>query len=151
REKDGSACKEGIGLLRQVLAKRAPDEDLDRLLSQSNLERVIKASGGLFRDLFRMVAALLLKSGELPLGTTEIDNVERQHRATAATGLSKEQWEILADVQQTNQLLVPRELSAEAWGLQALGAVLCYRNGSVDWYGVHPLLDPLVPGPDTQS
>ncbi|PIF01723.1 MAG: hypothetical protein CR979_02080, partial [Propionibacterium sp.] len=32
REKDGSACKEGIGLLRQVLAKRAPDEDLDRLL-----------------------------------------------------------------------------------------------------------------------
>ena len=39
---------------------------------------------------------------------------------------------------------MPRERTSEAWTLQALGYVLRYRNGVVDWYGVHPLLDKLL-------
>ena len=44
-------------------------------------------------------------------------------------------------MRQTGQLRVPRERTAEAWELQALGYVLRYRNGTVDWYGVQPLLN----------
>lgn len=150
RQKDGEECREGIALLRDVLARRAPGEDLDRLLGD-HADRVILASGGLFRDLFRLVSALLLKEAALPVGDVEVDGVERQQRSLMATALSEEQWEILSQVKATKQLRVPRELWAEAWSLQALGAVLCYRNGSVDWYGVHPLLEPLVPGPSENS
>lgn len=150
RQKDGEECREGIALLRDVLARRAPGEDLDRLLGD-HADRVILASGGLFRDLFRLVSALLLKEAVLPVGDVEVDGVERQQRSLMATALSEEQWEILSQVKATKQLRVPRELWAEAWSLQALGAVLCYRNGSVDWYGVHPLLEPLVPGPSENS
>ena len=71
-------------------------------------------------------------------------SVERQQRSYIATGLSEEQWEILATVKKTQQLRTPREYLAEAWALQALGSVLCYRNGEIDWFGVHPLLDPLL-------
>ena len=53
-------------------------------------------------------------------------------------------WEILATVRNTQQLRVPREHLAEAWMLQALGYVLCYRNGEIDWFDAHPLLDPLL-------
>ncbi len=144
RERDGQVCPTGIDLLRQVLAKRAPDGDLERLLG-NHVDRVILASGGLFRDLFRLVSALLVKESALPVSAPLIDEAERQQRSYAATALSKEQWEILAEVKRTGQLRVPRERSSQAWDLQALGAVLCYRNGAVDWYGVHPLLDPLVP------
>ena len=143
RERDGSDCREGIDLLRQVLARRAPDGDPERLLGDQ-VDRVIRASGGLFRDLFRLVSALLLKDGGLPVSVTEIDGVERQQRSYIAAGLSEEQWEILATVKKTQQFRVLREHLAEAWTLQALGYVLCYRNGEVDWFGVHPLLDPLM-------
>ena len=143
RERDGSDCREGIDLLRQVLARRAPGGDPERLLGDQ-VDRVIRASGGLFRDLFRLVSALLLKDGRLPVSVTEINEVERQQRSHIATGLSEEQWEILATVKKTHQLRAPRGHLAEAWALQALGYVLCYRNGEVDWFGVHPLLDPLV-------
>ncbi len=143
RERDGSDCREGIDLLRRVLARRAPGGDPERLLGDQ-VDRVIRASGGLFRDLFRLVSALLLKDGRLPVSVTEINGVERQQRSHIATGLSEEQWEILATVKKTHQLRAPREHLAEAWALQALGYVLCYRNGEVDWFGVHPLLDPLV-------
>ena len=143
RERDGSDCREGIDLLRRVLARRAPDGDPERLLG-NQVDRVIRASGGLFRDLFRLVSALLLKDGRLPVSVTEINGVERQQRSHIATGLSEEQWEILATVKKTHQLRAPREHLAEAWALQALGYVLCYRNGEVYWFGVHPLLEPLV-------
>lgn len=47
-------------------------------------------------------------------------------------------------MKKTQQLIVPRELTSEAWTLQALGYVLCYRNGTVDWWSVHPLLESLL-------
>ena len=98
----------------------------------------------LFRSLFRLVSALLLKGGGLPVSAAEIDGVERRQRSHIAAGLSEEQWEILATVRNTQQLRVPREHLAEAWMLQALGYVLCYRNGEIDWFDAHPLLDPLL-------
>ena len=143
RERDGSNCRDGIDLLRRVLAKRAPDGDPERLLGDQ-VDRVVCASGGLFRDLFRLVSALLLKDSGLPVSVTEIGRVERQQRSHIATGLSEEQWEILATVKKTQQLRATREHLAEARALQALGYVLCYRNGKNDWFGVHPLLGPLV-------
>ena len=143
RERSGEDCQEGVDLLRQVLAKRAPDGDVERLLG-AETDRVIRASGGLFRDLFRLVAGLLLKNGPLPVRLEDVDQVERQQRSQAVAGLTQEQWEILRQVKETQQLIVPRELTSEAWTLQALGYVLCYRNGTVDWWGVNPLLEPLL-------
>ena len=140
RERDGSECREGISLLRQVLARRAPGGDLERLLGDQ-VDHLICASGGQFRELFRLVSALLVKDGALPVGAADIDQVERHERSHAAVGITEEQWEILRAVRQTGQLRVPRERTAEAWELQALGYVLRYRNGTVDWYGVQPLLN----------
>ena len=143
RERSGEDCREGIDLLRQVLTQRAPDGDVERLLG-AETERVIRASGGLFRELFRLVSALLLKNGPLPVRPEDVDQVERQQRSQAVAGLTQEQWEILRQVKETQQFINPRELSSEAWSLQAYGLVLCYRNGTVDWWGVNPLLEPLL-------
>ena len=78
------------------------------------------------------------------MSAAEIDGIERRQRSHIAAGLSEEQWEILATVKNTQQLRVPREHLAEAWMLQALGYVLCYRNGEIDWFDAHSLLDPLL-------
>ena len=59
-------------------------------------------------------------------------------------GLTEEQWDFLRTVRQTGQLRPPRERTSEAWKLQALGYVLRYRNGAVDWYGAQPLLNELL-------
>lgn len=143
QERDGSECREGISLLRQVLAGRAPDGDLERLLG-GQVDRLICASGGLFRELFRLVSMLLVKDGALPVSRTDVGQVERQERSYAAVGLTEEQWDFLRTVRQTGQLRPPRERTSEAWKLQALGYVLRYRNGAVDWYGAQPLLNELL-------
>ena len=147
RERDGSDCKQGIDLLRDVLAKRAPGGDLERLLGRE-ADRIIRSSGGLFRELFRLVSSLLLKEGPLPVRPEEIDEVERRLRSQLAVALAQEQWEILRNVKRTQQLDYSHAQASDAWLLQALGHVLCYRNGNVDWYGVHPLLDRLLDEPD---
>lgn len=141
-ERDGSDCRKGMDLLRDVLIKRAPGGDLERLLG-NQVDRVIRSSGGLFRDLFRLVSGLLLKNS-LPVQESEISEVERQLRSQALEGLSKEQWDFLSEVHRTQKLVVPREQGAEAWRLVGLGYVLCYRNGMDNWYRVHPLLEPQV-------
>ena len=41
-------------------------------------------------------------------------------------------------------MLTLSNLSKRFGSLQALEYVLCYRNGTVDWYGVHPLLESLL-------
>lgn len=139
QERDGGDCRAGIDLLRQVPASRAPGGDPERLLG-SRIDRVIRASGGLFRRAIpsglRAPGQLLVKDGALPVGTADIDQEERQQRSYAAAGLTEEQeqWEILRAVRQTGQLRVPRERTAEAWALQALGHVMCCRNGRVGWY-----------------
>jgi len=147
QERDGGDGRAGIDLLRQVPARRAPGGDLERLLG-SRIDRVIRASGGLFRRAIpsglRAPGQLLVKDGALPVGAADIDQVERHERSHAAVGITEEQWEILATVRNTQQLRVPREHLAEAWMLQALGYVLCYRNGEIDWFDAHPLLDPLL-------
>ncbi|WP_103063176.1 hypothetical protein [Actinomyces qiguomingii] len=150
RERDGSDCAEGIELLREVLSRRAPERNLERLLGDQ-VDRVIRDSGGLFRDLFRLVAGLLLKEGALPVDVVEIESAENRERSNLDVGLSEEHLEILVDVQRTKYLRVPRERSALAWELQARGAMMCYRNGTVNWYGVHPLLEPLVADMNEQS
>ena len=61
-----------------------------------------------------------------------------------ATTLSREQLDILKDVQRTHELFTSRERNSDEASLITLGAVLRYPNATKTWYAVHPLLRPLL-------
>lgn len=143
REKDGSPCQAGLDALRAVLEKRAPHGDMQRLLG-GEVERVITNSGGLIRDLLRLVSEIALVSTSLPVSEAELLRAESTVRANMQLSLSQEQVAILRTVRVQNELIPTKDGWPDATDLMARGAVLRYPNGQQPWFGVHPLLLPLL-------
>jgi len=143
REKDGAPCEAGLQALGAVLAKRAPDGDIKRLLG-TEIERVILDSGGLIRDLLRLVSEMALVATGLPVSEAELLRAESTVRGNMQLALSQEQLEILRTVREKNELIPTKEAWPDATDLMARGAVLRYPNGQQPWFGVHPLLLPLL-------
>ncbi|MBK6441208.1 MAG: hypothetical protein IPH27_16430 [Actinomycetales bacterium] len=143
-DEGGIEFEPGIAALRDVLARRAPDNDLARLISDADTRRLILASGGMFRDLLRLTRATLLEAQTLPADRAVLDRAEMRIREGYATTLSREQLDILKDVQRTHELFTSRERNSDEASLITLGAVLRYPNATKTWYAVHPLLRPLL-------
>jgi hypothetical protein len=142
-EKDGTPCEAGLQALRDVLAKRAPGGDMQRLLGR-DVDRVLADSGGLIRDLLRLVSEIALVATALPVSEAELLRAESTVRANMQLSLSQEQLVILKGVREKNELIPTKDGWPDATDLMARGAVLRYPNGQQPWFGVHPLLRPLL-------
>lgn len=144
-ERNGAPCPAGLAALRQVLTRRAPGGDVERLLG-TEVDRVLQNSGGLFRDLLRLTSEIALIANGLPAGPEVFNRAEATIRANMQSALSLEQIEILRRVHQTNKLQAKAAEWPDVTDLMAGGAVLSYANGQEPWSDVHPLLRSLVAG-----
>ncbi len=142
-DKAGNPDRAGLDAMRQVLTRRAPGGDLERLLGP-HVDRLLLQSGGLFRDLLRLTGLTLLQAKHLPVSDQAFEQAEALLRNDYRTTLSKEQVEIMRQVQQTHNLLPSAEQWPDAMSLVASGALMRYPNGEDSWYGVHPLLQDLA-------
>lgn len=144
RERDGSPFDPGMAALRDVLARRAPGQDLSRVFEEDALTGLIEASGGMFRDLLRLARETLLENRELPLGPDAIDRAAMALREPYVPVLTSEQRQILRKVATTRELFTDKEMKADETQLIAMGAILRYPNSHTTWFDVHPLLKPLL-------
>jgi len=142
----GEDDKVGLDALEAVVRRRG---DWERLLgTRQALDRLLRASGGYLRDLFRLLQAAMrqARSQQLPLDARGMDNAIHEVRngylpVTQADAI----W--LAEVDSTNKpnLVVHRAQDREPNNLYNLSRffdthmVLCYRNGD-EWYDIHPLI-----------
>lgn len=140
-ERDGASYGPGVAALTDVLRRRTPEGDIERLLGD-HAHRVIEASGGLLRDLLRLTSEVALRTRILPVDEQTLLTAEGVLRQNMEAALSKEQVDILRDIKNTGQLTPARAQWADATDLMAGGAILKYPNGISPWYGVHPLLVP---------
>ncbi|MCL2781876.1 MAG: CobW-like GTP-binding protein [Actinomycetia bacterium] len=140
---DGTPCDAGLAAMREVLERRAPGGDLERLTGPF-LDRLIMQSGGLFRDLLRLTGQLIQTSQHLPASAVEVDRAEMIIRNDYEGTLSQEKIAILRGVAQGNTLIPRKDQWSDAMDLMARGAILKYPNSKQAWYGVHPLLRPLL-------
>jgi hypothetical protein len=143
-DQQGKPFGPGLDALRRVLAKRAPGGDLDRLLSAAGVEQLILASGGLIRDLLRLTGEVVRAADALPADLGAVSRAESAVRSDMQMTLSLEQLEILRRVAERHQLTPAKAEWSDAADLMSKGALLRYPNGSIPWYGVHPLLAPLL-------
>lgn len=137
-DKSGDPDPIGLDAMRQVLARRAPGGDLDRL--GPAVDRLLLHSGGLFRDLLRLTGLTLLQAKQLPPAAQAMDQADALLRNDYRTTLSQEQVQLMRQVQQTHDLIPTVEQWPDAMSLIASGALMRYPNGNEPWYGVHPLL-----------
>jgi hypothetical protein len=142
-DKDGSPFAPGIEAMTEVLTKRAPEGDLDRLTG-GRTGRLIQGSGGLFRDLLRLPGQVLLNARTLPADDDAFSRAELTLRSDYEMALTREHVDLLRGIATSHEFVPAAEEWSSAYDLIASGAVLRYPNGQLAWYGVHPLLEPLL-------
>lgn len=130
--------------MRDVLTKRAPDGDLERLLPQPLVDRVISSSGGHFRDLLRLCREIALEAQSLPITNTVVARAEMTLRNGYTATLTQEHLTLLREVAASKSLFAPQKQSADELALITLGAILRYPNAENTWHDVHPLLKSIL-------
>ena len=145
-DRDGEPVGTGLDVLERVVRRRG---DWEKLLgNRANLDRLILASGGYLRDLFRLLQAVLrrARTGPLPVEAHAIEQaLDEVRNSYLPVTRSDALW--LARVAESNQpeLVVHRAHDRETANLYNLARffdthmMLCYRDGR-EWYDVHPLI-----------
>jgi len=151
RTENGEPFQPGLQQLQTVVEQRAPGGDLARLFPKPELlAPVLSASGGVFRDLFRLVEGVIFNTtGRSATDQSVARALAEERRAFTGgpAGLYREQVQLLAEIAHDHHhQFVPRECDlAEFDYLETLGAILRYPDGPDSyWLGIHPLLDTIV-------
>lgn len=144
RDRAGVEQDEGIARLRAMVAPRVPE--LDRIVSPSAFRELALRSGGVLRDLIRMLREVCLRVlTEAPPARMDVDRL-RPVLATVQNGflrqVPRELYERLREVESDRSKKgggMDRALAQ----LLNLTAVLEYTNDDT-WYRVHPLASFLI-------
>lgn len=131
----------GLAAMEKMVAQRYPA--WQEVLSKVQLRRLALASGGDFRDFFRLLGAVLVKAGNpanaLPVGDVAVDAAENaMRREMLPIPDNHKDWLKRIAKSHDSELADIADLATFAGFLDGR-VVLNYRNGK-DWYDVHPLL-----------
>ncbi len=140
--RDGSDFKPGIDALVEMVKRRAPNGDFERLLgSRQSLVGLIRDSGGHLRDLLRLLREVCRTPylAGLPVSEAEIAHARANVRNTfLPLAESEKRW--LRRVAAQHDAGLERD---QDWGMLAglfdRHLILGYVNGE-EWYGAHPLV-----------
>ncbi len=137
--REGRPYSPGLNALEQVVRKRG---DWQRLVgSRAQLDKLILASGGYLRDLFRLLQACLrLANGQqLPIKNSALDRgIVQVRNSYLPIALEDARW--LAKTASSNDAnLESMEKLPDLSRLFDTHMLLCYRNGE-EWYGIHPII-----------
>ncbi len=140
---DDTPDASGRDALRQVITKRVPES----LFEQGALDQIIELSGGLLRNLVRLVsdAALIALTENAPRITTAmVEQVAAEIGNDYRRLLLPEHYAALREAHQTKQI-TPNETVRQL--LENL-SLLEYRN-AVAWCDVHPVVQQLLTLPSS--
>lgn len=137
---DGATREEfraGFEILVQVVGARG---DWKRLLGRrEHLEKLIRFSGGHLRDLLRLLAEVIRRAENLPVGDDTVDAAIAQVR-NEFLPIANQDAVWLQDVAETHSAeLDESDRLPDLARFLDTHMVLCYRNGH-EWYDVHPLI-----------
>ena len=137
--REGQVYAPGLDAMEQVVCKRG---DWKRLLGgRDRLDKLILASGGHFRELFRLLRAVLMRATDasLPVSDEVVERaIEEVRQNYLPIAHDDAQW--LARIDHTHAAELQRfgDLHQLARFLDNM-LVLSYRNGDA-WWAVHPLV-----------
>ncbi len=148
QSRDGSAHEPGLSLLRQMILARAfPDLPPEQRLQQTReifatpatLDRLCLINGGHVRRTLMMLYSCLQQE-DPPLSAAGLEKVIRIQRDKLAQAITKEEWVLLHEVQQT------RLVSGEDQHKTLLRSMFVfeYHDEQGRWFDVNPLLKEIL-------
>lgn len=134
----------GLAIMKSIISCRYPD--WQQIITEPNLERLALATGGDFRNFFRIVDNALIKSGgldSLPIPESIIKETEN-HLRREMLPIAADDMLWLKEIAESKspKLKNIKDLPQLARFFETC-LILNYRNGD-DWYDVHPLIRELV-------
>jgi len=138
RDKDDSVdWALGMETLRKVIKQR--HKDASRLLNETQMDKIIRSSGGHLRDLLRIVAEVIRRVKVLPATDAVVESALNQMRIEALPIAEKDAVWLSRIAKTHGAALEDREDLIHLARFFDTNMVLCYRNGP-EWYDVHPLI-----------
>jgi energy-coupling factor transporter ATP-binding protein EcfA2 len=144
KERTADRDDAGLEIMKRIVSCRY--SDWEQIVSAPHLERMALATGGDFRNFFRIVKNALIKSGgldSLPVPESIIEETENHFRREMLP-IASDDMRWLKEIAESKspKLLNIKNLPQLARFFETC-LVLNYRNGD-DWYDVHPLIRDLV-------
>ncbi|MEQ8756775.1 MAG: ATP-binding protein [Coleofasciculus sp. G1-WW12-02] len=145
RERDGSECKEGMDLLRQMVLVRAfphhtPAQRLALLPevfdNAETLDRLCQISGGHLRNLLGLLFGCL-RQMDPPISRDCLEGVIRESRDYLTSSIDDEEWELLFQVVQQQTVKGDVEYTT----LLRSMFVYEYRDRNGNWFSINPALE----------
>ena len=142
RTPDGADDRDGLDVMRRIVARRSAE--WDSVFTESQLDRIAVSCGGDLRDFFRVLRECLVKANNVSRAKLPVEDVVIEHTENHL------RREMLPIAHQDRDWLrrIARTKTAELDAIENLpqlarffdtNLVLNYRN-SDDWYDIHPLL-----------
>ena len=143
-KRDGNADEEGLAVMRKIVHCRYPD--WSEIFTEEQMNRMVLATGGDFREFFRLIRGSLLKSvgiEKLPITDAIIDDA-MNHLRRDMLPIANEDKGWLRRIARSKEAELDSiaELPRLARFFDT-SVVLNYRNDDY-WYDVHPLLKPVI-------
>ncbi|NEN95236.1 MAG: tetratricopeptide repeat protein, partial [Moorea sp. SIO3I7] len=144
RLRDGSECKEGMALMRQVILARAfpnlPQEERIQAISTvfdspATLDRLCTISGGHVRESLRLLRDCLMRE-ELPLSPTCLEGVIRRYGNDLIRAISDDDWELLNKVAKDKNVRGEEQYQILVRSL----FVFEYHYQGERWFDINPVL-----------
>ncbi len=144
QRRDGSDHERGITLLRQmVLARAFPDVEANQRLnfitelfeSPETLDRLCRISGGHVRNLLGLLYGCLQQQ-DPPWSRDLLESVIRQYRESLLLSIDDEEWALLFQVVQQQNVKGEKEYQTLLRSL----FVFEYRDEHEVWFGINPVL-----------
>ncbi|HAX88125.1 MAG TPA: KAP family P-loop domain-containing protein [Cyanobacteria bacterium UBA11370] len=145
KERDGSECKEGMDLLRQMVMVRAfpnrtPAQQLELITevfdTPKTLDRLCKVSGGHLRNLLGLMFGCL-RQMDPPISRDCLEDVIRESRDYLTSSIDDEEWELLFQVVQQQRVKGDAEYTTLLRGM----FVYEYRDRNGNWFAINPALE----------
>ncbi|HSH78349.1 MAG TPA: hypothetical protein VLA19_07430 [Herpetosiphonaceae bacterium] len=136
RQRGGTGRDEiGFSTMREFIVKRIKPD----LITPAAIEGAIESSGGVFRELARVMRAAVQRAGQAKATHVEVDHVRRAEAEIQGEYrrlLGPEERAMLRDVHACHVLKEP----SKAGRLLQILALLEYNDADEPWWDVHPAL-----------
>ena len=141
---DGAPDKKGLAVMQEIVGCRYGE--WREVFTEAQMDRMALATGGDFREFFRLIRGTLLKSAnvsKLPIPESTVDDA-MNHLRRDMLPIANEDKDWLRRIAESKQaeLGTIAELPRLARFLDT-NLVMNYRNDDY-WYDVHPLLKPVI-------
>lgn len=150
RLKDGSECKDGMALLRQMVMARAfpkvsmveriRDEFVSKVFdSPQTLDRLCQISGGHVRNLFRLLFGCL-EQDDPPIELSSLERIIKNEQNKTIKKITNDEYELIEQVRLDKRV----RGEAEYQTLIKSQFVFEYEYQGENWFDLNPMLDNLA-------